>query len=865
MAGKVPKPKLLATLSDHLGPVNCIRFSHSGRFLATAADDHLIHVHELKPGVGAVSFGEAQSVENWAKWLTFSGHQNNVVDLAWAPDDAKVASCSLDNTVHVWDVTRGTLVQVFRDHTSFVKGVVWDPLGKYLASQSDDKSVIVRAVEGWQLVARVQDPFRKALDNTFSTRLSWAPDGSNITAMNAYQPVVDQKGKSRSKDSRDWRHTAAVVSRGSWERSHDYIGHRAPVVASAFNPHLFRSGDPQSAALSTCIALGSQDCKITVWISGKARPVLIAKTFFTRSIVDLSWSPCGRLLFAASIDGSIAYFYFREEELGEAVPKAEVEQLLRESYGEINRGGLGIAEDANLLQLEAEARPPETTGKFASPKLAGRAVVRVSPSPSKAQPAVVKSRKQIEQRGADGRRRINPVQLNGGRGGHVAVVGNGGAKKGLARRLAPEPLAGSPAKRANNGGGHATGAGPPSAGAFGAPQLAPQGIAPPPTSKPVLAAPGEPQSLFHQLDAAGEGGAVVFEAVNSMAGRAAACELKCRTNDKVLWGDKVADRVNLVAGSPRVAVAATKQGFVHVFSRNGRRLFPPLCLGAPAAFLACGEKTERPRSPWEEAADLAPVDRESRLWRVLAVSALGKLFVWDVKTRKCALSADLATVCAAEGEVGVVAARLSSGGIPLVVLSNRHALAYSESMQCWVRVADGTHLLSDFSSSLVANAGGASGELAELNAAATATTATRSGAGAFLGVSPLEQKEATGRHLEFLLNASLALENEEDYRVWLAHYARHLSQESEAAKLQELCDELMGPVTAIPTGPAAEAFFGTAEAKATRWWNPKIGSSDKRTLLRKVVLPAVVSANKGMQRIATQCLDILEEIGGGGA
>ena len=99
-----------------------------------------------------------------------------MVDLAWAPDDAKVASCSLDNTVHVWDVTRGTLVQVFRDHTSFVKGVVWDPLGKYLASQSDDKSVIVRAVEGWQLVARVQDPFRKALDNTFSTRLSWAPE-----------------------------------------------------------------------------------------------------------------------------------------------------------------------------------------------------------------------------------------------------------------------------------------------------------------------------------------------------------------------------------------------------------------------------------------------------------------------------------------------------------------------------------------------------------------------------------------------------------------------------------------------------------------------------------------------------------------
>ena len=71
---------------------------------------------------------------------------------------------------------------------------------------------------------------------------------------------------------------------------------------------------------------------------------------------------------------------------------------------------------------------------------------------------------------------------------------------------------------------------------------------------------------------------------------------------------------------------------------------------------------------------------------------------------------------------------------------------------------------------------------------------------------------STPRHLEFLLNASLALENEEDYRVWLAHYARHLSQESEAAKLQELCDELMGPgpVTAIPTGGA-------------RWLPPRVG------------------------------------------
>merc|ERR1712091_597145 len=248
-----PAPKLLATLASHAAPVNCAAFSQNGRWLATGADDHLVQVHELRPGEAphASDFGsgDQHSLEHWAKWLTFSGHQNNVTDLAWSPDDSMVASCSLDNTGRVWRVGRASQVAVFEDHNSFVKGVVWDPLGKYLASQSDDKSVVVWAIDGWQRVARVEEPFRKALDNTFSTRLAWSPDGSSLTAMNAYQPIVERRRAGEEGDkkrrggegaARDWRHTAAVLSRGSWERSHDFVGHRAPVVAASFNPHLFR-------------------------------------------------------------------------------------------------------------------------------------------------------------------------------------------------------------------------------------------------------------------------------------------------------------------------------------------------------------------------------------------------------------------------------------------------------------------------------------------------------------------------------------------------------------------------------------------------------------------------------------------------
>lgn len=37
------------------------------------------------------------------------------------------------------------------------------------------------------------------------------------------------------------------------------------------------------------IAIGSQDCTITVWTTASPRPLFVAKHYFTQSVVDLSW------------------------------------------------------------------------------------------------------------------------------------------------------------------------------------------------------------------------------------------------------------------------------------------------------------------------------------------------------------------------------------------------------------------------------------------------------------------------------------------------------------------------------------------------------------------------------------------------
>ena len=49
--------------------------------MASGSDDHVIQVHERKPGSGTTEFGsgEAPDVENWKAVMTLRGHTADVV------------------------------------------------------------------------------------------------------------------------------------------------------------------------------------------------------------------------------------------------------------------------------------------------------------------------------------------------------------------------------------------------------------------------------------------------------------------------------------------------------------------------------------------------------------------------------------------------------------------------------------------------------------------------------------------------------------------------------------------------------------------------------------------------------------------
>lgn len=81
----------------------------------------------------------------------------------WSPDDSMLASGSLDNTVHIWNMRNGLCATVLRAHLSLVKGVTWDPIGTFIASQSDDKTVIIWRTSDWSMAHRTVGHWEKSV------------------------------------------------------------------------------------------------------------------------------------------------------------------------------------------------------------------------------------------------------------------------------------------------------------------------------------------------------------------------------------------------------------------------------------------------------------------------------------------------------------------------------------------------------------------------------------------------------------------------------------------------------------------------------------------------------------------------------
>jgi len=166
-------PKSLSTLSMHTGPVLAVRWAFSGRWLASGSDDMIVMIWDLDPSArGKVWGSDEVNVEGWKPLKRLPGHESDITDLAWAPGDRYLSSVGLDSKVLIWCGFTLERLHTLDLHRGFVKGVCWDPVGEFLATASDDRSVKIWRTQDWMLEAEVEKPF-EASPGTFFRRLRY--------------------------------------------------------------------------------------------------------------------------------------------------------------------------------------------------------------------------------------------------------------------------------------------------------------------------------------------------------------------------------------------------------------------------------------------------------------------------------------------------------------------------------------------------------------------------------------------------------------------------------------------------------------------------------------------------------------------
>ncbi|KAL2536132.1 histone chaperone HIRA [Forsythia ovata] len=885
-------PKLLATLHDHFGSVNCVRWAKHGRYIASGSDDQVILIHERKPGSGTTEFGsgEPPDIENWKVAMTLRGHTADVVDLNWSPDDSILASGSLDNTVHIWDMNNGICTAVLRGHSSLVKGVAWDPIGSFIASQSDDKTVIIWRTSDWSLAHRTDGHWAKSLGSTFFRRLGWSPCGHFITTTHGFQKP---------------RHSAPVLERGEWSATFDFLGHNAPIIVAKFNHSMFRRNSSNAQDLKTAslgwsngssktegkdlqpynvIAIGSQDRTITVWTTASPRPLFVAKHFFTQSVVDLSWSPDGYTLFACSLDGTVSTFYFDVNELGYRLSDAELDELKRNRYGDLRGRQGNLAESAVQLLLEAasvkqtpskkvvqdnQTSPKASTDLEVTTKIkkshanvGKNAEGSISDGSNKLTSSARMSSpvKQKEYRRPDGRKRIIPEavgvpaqreripvdaqcdapefpvkSLHHRKVDNKVIHTDGGAREESIRKAAS---GNADVRERSDVTARATVT--ESLVVEKVPELlGKEGIANVEQTGYVTSGGTLSVSVFDKKEG-GDRISVCLEArpreyaVNDIVVPGSTfmmkeTELSCTIGTQTLWSDRISGKVTVLAGNANFWVVGCEDGCLQVYTKCGRRAMPTMVMGSAAVFIDCDEAS-----------------------KLLLVTMNGSLYVWDLFNRKCLLHDSLASLVTPNlktnskdaGTIKVISAKLSKSGFPLVVLATRHAYLFDMSLMCWLRVADDCFPTSNFSSSWnFSSAHG--GELADLQIDVRKFLARKPG-----WSRVTDDGLQTRAHLEAQLASAIALKSSSEYHQCLLSYIRFLAREADEYRLREVCESFLGPP--IGMTEAASSDLKTAA------WDPYVLGMKKHKLLREDILPAMAS-NRKVQRLLNEFMDLLSD------
>jgi len=247
---------LLYTLM-HNQPVLSVAFSPDGKTLASGSGDQTVRLWNVADG----------TLLNTLIHTREGTFMSVVSSVAFSPDGKTLASGSQDQIVRLWNVADGALLHSLTGHTGHVNSVAFSPDGETLISGSGDQTVRLWSVSDGILLHTLTG------HTGWVNGVAFSPDGKTIAS------------GSRDQTIRLWNAVDGALL-------YMLIGHTGRVNDVAFSPD------------GKTLASGSDDTTVRLWNVADGT-LLYTLTGHTKNVSSVTFSPNGMILASASGDTTV--------------------------------------------------------------------------------------------------------------------------------------------------------------------------------------------------------------------------------------------------------------------------------------------------------------------------------------------------------------------------------------------------------------------------------------------------------------------------------------------------------------------------------------------------------------------------------